>query len=1016
MKNRVLTVLIGLFLCAGPALAQQRTITGRVTSDQGTPLSGVQIVIKGTGQGTLTNAEGRYSIRAAAGQVLQFNYIGTGTVDRPIADADVINVELKMAAINLEAVEVTAMGQTQSRRSLGSSQQTVSGTEIAQTQKENWANSLQGRVAGVEVVSSSGVPGSSAQIIIRGVSSVSGNNQPLIVIDGLPVDNKVQNSNQLFPSLFENRGLDFTNRAADFNPEDIESMTVLKGPEAAALYGIDAANGAIVITTKRGRPGTSGFEYSNSLKVDFPGRIPEVQGLYGPSSVGSSTWLYWGNPYPDSVPTYDNISGFFQNAVTQKHNLAFSGASADSRILYRLSGGIQDVKGVVPNSEWDKINISASTNALATNWLRADVVLQYSTDKNNQPFKGVGGPLLGLLAWPIADNASDWTTEDGRRRRVTNLSAASEVDNPYFSVNKNYTQSRTNRLNINIGLTLLPVTWANLKTQIGVDNYSQGIRVVRDPESGLVGGAGVNGTLDESDDVTRNIIFQNMLNFNRFKATNDIGVSVMLGNSITDQRSDVNGATGSDFLDPTFLSMNNTRNRNAVAYLTQRRLVSAFGQAQADFKDYLFLTVTARNDWTSTIPQERNSFFYPGVQTSFVFSDAFPALKPFMTGKLRAAWSQTGKDTRPYAYAPSLESKATSYRGYGYGFTGPNPNLKPEFAIATEAGTELGFFDGRLGIDATVFRKETRDQIVSNVRASYGSGFILINLNGATTRTQGVELTLRGIPIQSRNFSWDAQVNFTKASGKVTRMPENLPEYYSSDTWIINNIRNGVTTGSSTMGLFGLWYLRNQDGDILIEPTTGLPLRDSNFTQGPYDRQPDFLIGFSNSIRFNRFTLSALLDIRKGGDVVNGTEWWLTQRGLSTRTMDRWEPRVVKGVLRDGLENTANPTKNTIVVVPALNNNYYLAMSEELFIEKDINWLRLRDVTLNYQLPPHLIGARTASVFVTGTELFLLTNYSGMDPIVNGNTAATGGSGGIGLDWGNFPMPRGINVGVRMGF
>jgi hypothetical protein len=462
--------------------------------------------------------------------------------------------------------------------------------------------------------------------------------------------------------------------------------------------------------------------------------------------------------------------------------------------------------------------------------------------------------------------------------------------------------------------------------------------------------------------------------------------------------------------------MNNTRNRNAVNYITRRRLVSVFGQAQADFRDYLFVTATGRNDWTSTIPTVRNSFFYPSVSGSFVFSDAFPSVGRFMIGKLRAGWAQVGKDANPYAYEQSLESKATAYRGYGYGFTGPNPNLKPEFAVSTEVGTELGFFGGRLGIDATVYRKETRDQIVNNVRASYGSGFILINLNGATTRSEGVELTLRGIPVQTRDFSWDAQVNFSHNKSKVLSMPENLPEYYNSDTWIINNIRNGVKTGSSTMGLFGLWYLRNKTGEILIDPATGLPIRDANFTQGPYDRQPDFLIGVSNTVRWKRFSVSALLDIRKGGDVVNGTEWWLTQRGLSTRTEDRWEPRVVKGVLRDGLENTDNPTKNNIVVIPAVNTNYYLGMSEELFIERNINWLRLRDVTVNYQLPAGLVGTRNASIYVTGTELFLITNYSGMDPIVNGNTAATGGSGGIGLDWGNFPMPVGINFGVRLGF
>src|SRR5688500_8901571 len=442
MKKRLAMTLVCLFLAAAQASAQERTITGRVTNDQGAPLVGASILIKGTGLGAMTNAAGAYSIRAAPGQVLQFSYIGTATAERTVAAENVINVQLRTSAINLEALEITALGQTTAKRALGTAQQTVSGIDIAQSQKDNWANALQGRVAGLEVVSASGVPGASSQIIVRGISSISGNNQPLLVIDGLPVDNKVQHSNQLFPSQFENRTLDFTNRGADFNSEDIETLTVLKGPEAAALYGIDAANGAIVITTKRGRPGTGGLEYSNSLRVDFPGRTPEVQSTYGPSAVGSSTWLYWGNPYPDSVQRYDNISGFFRDAVTQKHNLAFSGASNDSRITYRLSGASQRVSGVIPNSKWNKVNVSAMTNAMATNWLKADVVLQYSTDFNNQPFKGAGGPLLGLLAWPVFDNAVDWQTDDGRRRRATTLSLAAEADNPYFSVNSNFTESR----------------------------------------------------------------------------------------------------------------------------------------------------------------------------------------------------------------------------------------------------------------------------------------------------------------------------------------------------------------------------------------------------------------------------------------------------------------------------------------------------------------------------------------------------------------------------------------------
>jgi TonB-linked SusC/RagA family outer membrane protein len=1021
-------LIAAVLFAAGPSPGTAQgtgTIQGRVVeAGSQRPLTNSQVIIVGTSRGMLTNQNGEFLLPGvpAGTHRVRVEYIGFSTIEQTVRlAADGVaraDFALEPNAISLDAVVVTALGQEATKRSLGTAQQTVRGADIAQAQRENFVNALQGRVAGLEVVSNSGVPGASSQIIVRGVGSISGNNSPLIVIDGLPVDNKVVHSNQAFVSQFENRSIDFTNRASDFNPEDIETLTVLKGPEAAALYGIDAANGAIVITTKRGRAGTGGFEYSNSIKVDIPGRTPTIQNVYGPNTLSATTWggtfAFFGEPYPDNAVHYNNVDGFFRNALTQRHNLSFSGASDDSRITYRLSAAALQQRGVIPTTKYDRYNVTASSQATATSWLRSEAILQYSTDENSQPWKGAGGPLLGLLAWPDTIDAKDWLTPEGQRKRITTHSAGNEVDNPYFSVNRNRNLGRVNRINANVGVTLLPVSWGNLKTNIGIDNYSSVYEVVRHPESQLAFSAG--GVLDQSNDATRNISTQTLLTINPFKLTDDIGATFLLGQALRDSKSDVRAGQGTRFLDPNFVSINNTVTRSSRTYISQRRLLSGFGQATFDYKDYLFLTLTGRNDWTSTIPKGANSFFYPSVSTSFIFSDAFPSVSRFMTGKLRAAWAEVGKDARPYAYAPSLEYKTTSHGGFGAGFTGPNPNLKPEFATSMELGTELAFFGGRMGIDATVYRKETRDQIVENVRASYGSGYILINLNGAETRSEGLELAVRGTPVQTRTLSWDLQANFTRATSKVLRMPSDLPEFYSSDTWLVGNVRNGVGAGLSTMALTGLWYQRNQDGDLLIEPTTGLPLRESNFRDGGYDRQPDFMIGLHNRVNYRRFSLSALLDIRKGGDVFNATEWWLTQRGLSERTLDRWEPRVVQGVLRDGKENTANPTPNTIVVVPALNNTYYSGMSEELFIEKDINWLRLRDVTLSYMLPSNLLGTRSASVFVTATELFLLTNYSGADPIVNGNTAATGGSGGIGVDYGNFPMPIGLNFGVRVGF
>ena len=1016
-------VLTGTFLLAAQALAQQKTVTGKVTNEGGLPVSGVQLVVKGTGRGTQSNSIGDYSILADVGQVLLFRLLGNAPEERTVGAESVINVRLRKVATTLDAVVVSALGQTITQRSLGTSQQSVAGADIASTQRENFINALQGRVAGVEVTSSSGVPGASSSITIRGVSSISSSNQPLMIVDGLPQDNKTLNTGVLASdapgsqTAFSNRGVDFTNRAADLNPEDIESLVVLKGPEASALYGIDAANGAIVITTKRGRAGTGGFDYSTNLRVESTRTRPELQQVYGPTTIAGATlgsFQYFGNPYPAGTTFYDNIDGFFRTALTQKHNLSFSGAAMDNRINYRLSLSGDKQEGVVPNSDYRRLNLTGASQAQVNRWLRADLSMAYAFADNNQAYKGDNGPLIGLLLWPQTDNAKDWLTPAGSRRRLTALAASGETDNPYFNVEKNRINSRNGRIVTNLGLVVTPFSWGSLKTNMGLDGYTNENQILRHPESAY--GNTYNGVLDEANDVTRNLNAQTLLNLNSVQITDGISISGLVGNQVSDFKSTTSALKGQDFLDPNFVSINNTNLRTNRTTQLQRRLVSMFGSATVNFRDYLYVTGTARNDWTSTIPQGRNSFVYPSISTSFIFSDAFPSIGRFVTGKLRAAYAEVGKDARPYAYRPSLEFKTTSYGGYGYGFTGPNLALKPEFARSYEFGTELGLFQDRIGLDVTWYRKQTKDQIVNDIRGSYATGFILFNLNGAVTRNQGVEVTLRGVPLTTRDFTWDVLANFERARGKVLALPNELPESYVSDTWLFNNIRNGTKPGTSTRSLTGQFYLRNTKGDLLIDPTTGLPLRSVAFIDAGYDRQPDYTIGLTNTFTYRRFSLNFLVDIRKGGDVFNATEQFLTARGLSKRTLDRDQPRVVTGVLRDGKENSATPTPNNIVVIPSVQPSYYTLISEELFIEKDINWVRLRDVTLRYVLPGGLFRARDASVFITGTDLFLFTNYSGLDPIVNGNTAAVGGSGAAGIDYGNFPIPRGINFGFKVGF
>ena len=330
-------MLFAFILAAAPspAFAQQRTVTGKVTNEQSLALAGVSVAVKGTQTATTTNNQGDYSIAAEAGQILQFRFIGTALVERPVGVEDVINVQLRRVALDLDAVVVTALGETASQRSLGTAQQSVRGTEIAETKRENFINALSGRVAGIDVTSTSGVPGASSSIVIRGVSSISSSNQPLIIVDGLPIDNRTVNtgvlaSDKSSTTAFSNRGVDFTNRAADVNSEDIETLTVLKGPEAAALYGIDAANGAIVIRTKRGRAG-GGMQYSSSARVERTQANYQLQRVYGPSglAVGGTinSFQYFGAPYAPGTQFYDNIDGFLRTAVSQQHNLSFSGAT-----------------------------------------------------------------------------------------------------------------------------------------------------------------------------------------------------------------------------------------------------------------------------------------------------------------------------------------------------------------------------------------------------------------------------------------------------------------------------------------------------------------------------------------------------------------------------------------------------------------------------------------------------------------------------------------------------------------
>jgi len=1029
MKRKLLFLFVISFLSFAQLYAQQKTVTGKVLDEDRLPLPGASVKIKGQQVGVISASDGVYSIKAAPGQILIFSYIGTVSQEKTVGASNTIDVVLRTDANQLSEVQITgALGIKDDKRATGASIQSVKGEVIAQTQRENFVNGLQGRVAGLTINATSGVPGASSSIILRGISSINSNNQPLIVIDGIPADNTTLHTGNLASGMasnssLENRGVDFTNRSSDFSSEDIEDITVLKGPEAAALYGIDAANGAILITTKRGKAGDGRINYSNSFRIDQVTTVPNVQDVYslGANGIGDVATLgYFGPKYPAGTKIYDNVDGFFKTALTQKHNLSFEGGS--DKATYRISSTYNNQKGAVPNTSYDRFTLTGASTATLNKWLKIDLSLGYSYSQNDKVYKGAGGPLIGLMIWPRTDDAKNYLTSAGLRRRIfSSLSEDEEIDNPYFNINKNAATDQNNRVFASSSVILTPIKDFTFTTRIGLDVGAFQSESVLHPDSRYASLRG--GAYDQYKGNTRNININSFVNYKK-EIAKKLNLSVLGGGEIKNEDNRGLGAYGEKFLEPDFASINNTDapTRRALSTITQRRVASVYGQVQLNYNRLVYLTATGRNDWSSTLPIINNSFFYPSLSTSFNFTDlkGLEGIKKVLnSGKLRASIAQVGRDARPYKIYTALQYENLSYGGYRYGFTGPNPTLKPEIATSYEFGVDLSFFKSRLNIEATYYKKKTDEQIVRDIRASYGTGFVLTDLNGGNTENFGYEVLLTGKPLITKDFTWNVIANFDLSRSKLVSLPRDLPESYNSDTWLYGAVRAGANPGKPLTQFTGNFYLRNNAGEILIAPSTGLPLRSPAYISNDTDRWPDWTLGLTNEFSYKAFRLSFLIDFRKGGDVLNATEHFLTRLGLTNRTLDRETPRVIKGVLQDGLENSAKPTVNNIVVNPYYDNRYYTGISEELFIERNINWIRMRDVTLAYTLPSKMIArqkfVKSASIFATATDVFLISNYSGADPIANGNNAATVGSGGMGIDYGNFPTSLGVNIGVRIG-
>jgi len=512
------------------------------------------------------------------------------------------------------------------------------------------------------------------------------------------------------------------------------------------------------------------------------------------------------------------------------------------------------------------------------------------------------------------------------------------------------------------------------------------------------------------------------------KTWGDFSHTFILGASVDDNKTRIEGQRGEQFYELNFKGLNNTQPTSQLAKTTvlNSRKVRWFANYNVGYKSMVYVSLSGSREGNSTLMSaitDNNPYYNFGAASfSWILSDlnALKNVDWLSYAKARISYGTTGKGPIfPYITDPTFQSQITTGGGFAYGFFGNNPNLRPEYTKNFEFGGELKLFDNRLSIDITRYSLRSKDQILS-ARSSYGTGFVIKWFNGGLVENRGIEAVININALKRKNFNWDITVNFDRNRGEILQMPKDLPTYYDSDTWVFGNLRSQAYKGATTGNLSGFAPARNSRGDILISATSGLPLNSGDFVIAG-DRQPDFKVGLINTLNYKDFSLTFNLDFRKGGDVWNGNEYFLYLTGLSKRTLDREKPVNIAGVLSDGLQNTDNPTKNTIVITPYYRSDFYTSTSatEADFIES-VNWMRLRDITLAYNLGRTVLKKqkflKSASVYVTGTDLFIVTNYTGADPSVNSNTAFSRGFGGAGIDYGSLATPRGINVGFKVQF
>ncbi|MBC8987707.1 SusC/RagA family TonB-linked outer membrane protein [Pedobacter sp. N36a] len=1017
------------------AYAQQK-VTGTVTEKSGSPIPGVSVTEKGSKNGTSTNADGKFSITVKPGATLVFSSIGLSSKEVNVGNSANHNVVLQDDENKLNEVVVTALGIKREKKSLGYAMQEIKGESLVEAREPNLVNALSGKVAGLQITRSSSGPAGSSKITLRGNNSLTGDNQPLIVVDGVPMENFTGAKN----NDFSNPGLDMGNGLADINPEDIESMSVLKGPSASALYGSRAGNGVILITTKSGKAQTGlGITVTSSLGIESILTGPDLQSSFGQGensifkNISNGSWgpkiegqmvTKW-NAEQAPLQSFDNIGNYFQNGISLNNGISFQQQFKGTSVYTSLNRA--DDKSIIPGVKLTKTNLTAravSKFGKDDRWT-TDTKVQYSnTNAENRPLLGSRSENAFAAIYNLPRSIDIRDFSDAKRADGTMLwyGGGNQI-NPYWARQYNLNQDIRDRFLMNGSLKYQFNNWLTAEVKGGADLYTT------NTEAKVYGGSPIvstgrystgKNTFQETNFSTLITAKQDNL-FSKFG-----GVLTLGGNLMSSKRSGISASSG-EFVVPDFFSLNNGVNNPTVNEdFSRKKINSIYGSGQLNWDQYLFLDVTFRNDWTSTLNNNNRSYFYPSVSTSFVFSDmitkAGGTLPSWMSyGKLRASYAEVGNDLGAYqlynTYVISKDPNGNTVASRDKVLN--DPNVRSELIKAFEVGAEMRFFDSKFGFDIAYYKSNATRQLLE-IGLDPLSGYQKKRVNAGDIQNTGFEAMVDARVMSNQDgLNWNMLLNFSRNNNTVKALTPDISEYGLGgydDVFVL------AVTNQKFGEIYGSKYLRVEDaaspfnGQLILD-ADGLPQRGAQKTRLG-NQQANALLGFTNSFAYKGFGLSFLVDARFGGQIFSGTNAAMQENGTSAVTAPNGlrENMVVNGVILNG---SGQYVQNSTAVTPerywAKVHSYgNLGIGEENIY--NATNIRLRNVQLNYSFPAKFLAKtplQRAKIGVSCNNVWLISgDMNGVDP----ESVYATGSNATGFENFSAPTTRTFLFNLTLGF